>query len=260
MPAAAGSTSLATRSQSAIRVPVPGRTDRSCVPSSRIVVIEERQLARDLLKCGLESIGDFEVIAVASVEEWISQRQELPVALVVLCLASGKPLAEAQDQLAALMPAGQEAPVVVMADAIEDVEHVTWILEQGARGYISTDLPLRVASQAMRLVSAGGIYVPATCLYGAGNMAPKTEPAGQIFTARQAAVVDALRRGKANKTIAYELNMCESTVKVHVRNIMKKLKARNRTEVAYLTKDYSKNDQANPSTIRRTLELVHGNR
>ena len=34
--------------------------------------------------------------------------------------------------------------------------------------------------------------------------------------------------------IAYELNMCESTVKVHVRNIMKKLNAKNRTEVAYL--------------------------
>jgi DNA-binding NarL/FixJ family response regulator len=54
-----------------------------------------------------------------------------------------------------------------------------------------------------------------------------------IFTARQAAVIDALRRGKANKIIAYELNMRESTVKVHVRNIMKKLNAKNRTEVAY---------------------------
>ena len=40
----------------------------------------------------------------------------------------------------------------------------------------------------------------------------------------------------ANKLIAYELNMCESTVKVHVRNIMKKLQATNRTQVAYLTR------------------------
>jgi DNA-binding NarL/FixJ family response regulator len=55
-----------------------------------------------------------------------------------------------------------------------------------------------------------------------------------MFTRRQVAVIDALRKGKANKIIAYELNMCESTVKVHVRNIMKKLNAKNRTEVAYL--------------------------
>jgi FixJ family two-component response regulator len=40
----------------------------------------------------------------------------------------------------------------------------------------------------------------------------------------------------ANKLIAYELNMCESTVKVHVRNIMKKLNATNRTQVAYMTR------------------------
>jgi DNA-binding NarL/FixJ family response regulator len=46
--------------------------------------------------------------------------------------------------------------------------------------------------------------------------------------------VEALRKGKANKIIAYELQMRESTVKVHVRNIMKKLHATNRTEVAYI--------------------------
>ena len=40
---------------------------------------------------------------------------------------------------------------------------------------------------------------------------------------------------KQNKTIAYELDMCESTVKVHIRAIMKKLNARNRTQVVLLT-------------------------
>ena len=45
--------------------------------------------------------------------------------------------------------------------------------------------------------------------------------------------MEALKRGKTNKIIAYELNMQESTVKVHVRNIMRKLKATNRTEVVY---------------------------
>ena len=55
-----------------------------------------------------------------------------------------------------------------------------------------------------------------------------------FLTGRQLQVVEAIRQGKPNKVIAYELNMCESTVKVHVRAIMKKLKARNRTEVAYL--------------------------
>jgi DNA-binding NarL/FixJ family response regulator len=62
-------------------------------------------------------------------------------------------------------------------------------------------------------------------------------PLAGLFTLRQTEVVEALRRGKANKIIAYELNLRESTVKVHIRNIMKKLKATNRTEVAFKLKD-----------------------
>ena len=45
-------------------------------------------------------------------------------------------------------------------------------------------------------------------------------------------MLQALKQGKANKLIAHELNMREGTVKVHVRNIMRKLHAKNRTEVA----------------------------
>jgi DNA-binding NarL/FixJ family response regulator len=48
----------------------------------------------------------------------------------------------------------------------------------------------------------------------------------------EVAVIRALQQGKPNKVIAYELNMCESTVKVHVRNLMKKMKAKNRTDLA----------------------------
>jgi DNA-binding NarL/FixJ family response regulator len=55
-----------------------------------------------------------------------------------------------------------------------------------------------------------------------------------MFTDRQFAVIEKLREGKANKIIAHELNMRESTVKVHIRNIMRKLRATNRTQVAYL--------------------------
>jgi hypothetical protein len=45
-------------------------------------------------------------------------------------------------------------------------------------------------------------------------------------------VIRATQQGKPNKTIAYQLNICESTVKLHLRKVMKKLKAKNRTEVA----------------------------
>jgi DNA-binding NarL/FixJ family response regulator len=46
-----------------------------------------------------------------------------------------------------------------------------------------------------------------------------------------------LQKGKPNKVIAYELGMAEATVKVHIRHIMKKLNACNRTQVVLMTRD-----------------------
>ena len=92
----------------------------------------------------------------------------------------------------------------------------------------------------MHLVCAGGTFAPANALLSSSGARDGAEGAPLIegFTQRQAQILDCLRRGMANKLIAYELNMCESTVKVHIRNIMKKLKATNRTQVVYLTNGF----------------------
>jgi len=56
------------------------------------------------------------------------------------------------------------------------------------------------------------------------------------FTPREREVLNRLKVGKSNKIIAYELNMAESTVKVHITRIMRKISATNRTEVVYRTR------------------------
>lgn len=96
---------------------------------------------------------------------------------------------------------------------------------------------LDIAVEALRLVRAGGVYFPVNpVLHGMRAPAPpsKTEPTFHNLRPKEAAVTELIRQGKPNKTIAYELNMCETTVKVPVRNIMKKLRARNRTHVAFI--------------------------
>jgi DNA-binding NarL/FixJ family response regulator len=87
---------------------------------------------------------------------------------------------------------------------------------------------------------AGGTFVPASSLIAmskAFEVVDISPPMEGMFTPRQAAVVGALRRGKANKIIAHDLRLSESTVKIHIRNIMKKLNATNRTEVVYKMSD-----------------------
>jgi DNA-binding NarL/FixJ family response regulator len=137
------------------------------------------------------------------------------------------------DALAVLTEPSRRYPLVVVSDN-EDPDLIVQMLGKNVRGYVPTSLSLNVAAHAVELVRAGGVFVPASSLIAAHRAPEETVTPKGLFTARQAAVVDALRRGKANKIIAYELNMRESTVKVHVRNIMKKLHATNRTEVAYL--------------------------
>ena len=77
-----------------------------------------------------------------------------------------------------------------------------------------------------------------------------------VFTHRQAAVIDALCSGKANKIIAHELSMQESTVKVHVRNIMRKLKAKNRTEVAVMVNARGWNNGRSTSRPRHSVHAI----
>ena len=57
---------------------------------------------------------------------------------------------------------------------------------------------------------------------------------GTGITKRELELLEKVQRGLQNKLIAYELGISESTVKVHMRNLMRKLKTTNRTQVAFL--------------------------
>jgi DNA-binding NarL/FixJ family response regulator len=175
------------------------------------------------------------VICFSTIDEWLAGEQSDPPSLVVLC-QSGKSKADALKEVERLSEHVGCCPAVILSDN-EDPDLIVQMLGKNVRGYVPTSLSINVAVQALELARAGGVFVPASSLIAAHRVPDATtavQKSNGLFTARQAAVVDALRRGKANKIIAYELKMRESTVKVHVRNIMKKLHATNRTEVAYL--------------------------
>src|SRR5207245_2531707 len=105
--------------------------------------------------------------------------------------------------------------------------------------YIPTSVGAEVAIAALRLIDAGGTFIPAHVLRSAAGK-PEISPdymhrrlSDEIaLTPRELSVVALLREGKPNKLIAAQLKMQESTVKVHVRNILKKLHAANRTHAA----------------------------
>ena len=72
----------------------------------------------------------------------------------------------------------------------------------------------------------------------------REHPCEERFSRRQTEILRELWKGKQNTTIAYGLSICESTVNVHIRHIMKKLNAHNRTEVVLLTRFQDENGSA----------------
>lgn len=143
--------------------------------------------------------------------------------------AAGRPVFSGEMQ--AIIDKWRPVPVVFLAER-EEWAQVVRAMEIGARGYIPTSVDTRVCVEAIHLATAGGMYVPASMVTKPAAVDIDEDVLGELLTAREVEVVHAIRLGRSNKVIAYELGMSEGTVKAHVHNIMKKIGAANRTEVA----------------------------
>lgn len=232
---AAGHVRAATVSKSAD----PTREVSSTHPP-QIILVEPRALVRECLAKCLEAALGPGIRSFSSVEKWLEVKDTTTPGLLVLSTGGKAKRPESvQRDVALVSRATGQLPIIMLTDA-EEPDQAIEALEKGAKGYIPTSVSLAIAVEAMRLVQAGGVYAPADSIMTANHRYGRIgtrQPTGSGFTTRQVAVLQALRKGKANKIIAYELNMRESTVKVHVRNILKKLKARNRTEAAYIASE-----------------------
>jgi len=157
-------------------------------------------------------------------------------------------------ELARLEQLAPDVPRVLLSD-VEVPEDIIRAFRRRIRGYVPTTLPIRQVAEAIRFVVAGGTFVPPSILSlssrevfsAESRVKPNPSTILANFSPRQNEVLRRLWRGSANKLIAYELSMCESTVKVHIRHIMKKLNVSNRTQVVLRTRPLMSEDghQAN---------------
>lgn len=222
------------------RLPIRSAMDTPSVSAvvveKDIILIEQRSFVRECIAYALQRSFPGRIGSFASLADWLEESDQRKAKVILLSIV-GRPVnAELDEMLEANAPSINNLPFILLCDS-DDPAGIVTALNKGAKGYITTVFSLDVVAQALQLVLAGGVFIPANSLIAARQsekLPAGAETMNGLFTTRQAAVVEKLRIGKPNKTIAYELNMCESTVKVHVRNIMKKLKAKNRTEVAFI--------------------------
>jgi DNA-binding NarL/FixJ family response regulator len=162
--------------------------------------------------------------------------------------------ARVEGDLAALARWFPSVPVALLSGR-DDEATVLAAMRLGVCGFFPMSIPLGVAIAGFRLVLTGGIYRPQPMNEGLGEVSrlkiPRTSINGHDpsslgdmpdaerneaqyttidLTPRERHVLEALEHGLPNKLIASRLKLSENTVKMHIRHIMRKCFARNRTE------------------------------
>jgi DNA-binding NarL/FixJ family response regulator len=196
----------------------------------RLAIVDPSRLRSDCLKLALGmQPRRWRVVDVAAVSELIQQvllGEEFDVILLGGSTCSQIDLGDISS-LAAAVP---QTPILVAADC-DDPERAHGILRAGARGFLPASYSLKVLIGALERVRTGGTYVPLTLT----EATPTAERAPwRELTRRQCDVLELIAEGKANKLIADALNMSESTVKAHVKQIIRRLNVANRTQAALL--------------------------
>ncbi len=204
-----------------------------------IALVDQSRLRRECLKLALaQHDARWRVIDLGNAADALrlaagGQRFDL-----VLIGAATSELIDLDD-IEALRQAMPDTPLVVAAEN-DNPQRARLILSAGTRGFLPTSLSLKVLMGALDLVLAGGIYVPSSLIEGAAMRStstivtrPANEPWSEL-TRRQRDVLALIAQGKSNKLIADALEMSESTVKAHVKQIIKRLHVANRTQAALI--------------------------
>lgn len=226
----------------------------AAVNGESVLFLDEQHLSRDCISRELAlRLPEFTIIPHATAQDFISEDLNPgKIALIIRYVhAHSMPLQARREVLDQSGIAAQlslfedllpETPLVLMSE-VEVLEAILEAFRSGVRGYLPTTMPIGQVTQAIRFVAAGGIFVPPSILslHTTSNLHqeeprhPPSSGALAAFSPRQSQVIRMLGKGSSNKMIAYELCMAESTVKVHLRQIMKKLNVTNRTLVVLRT-------------------------
>jgi DNA-binding NarL/FixJ family response regulator len=187
-----------------------------------IMIVEDHPVFREGLSLILASQADMVVVAEASAaDEALRQYRQLRPDLVLM--DQRLPGASGTEALIAIRNQFPQARVLMLTTSSGDIE-IQRALRAGASAYVLKSTPKNELLQIIREVAAGRRRIPSDV---AGFVA---EHLGQEdLTPRELEVLELIRDGNRNKQIADKLSISETTVNFHIKNIVDKLQANDRT-------------------------------
>lgn len=206
----------------------------------KILAVDDHPLIRDALRQVLKVLDPaLDLLTAANAQETLIAAAENPDLNLVL-LDLSLPDANGFEVLQQLREQHAGIPVVVLS-ATDDAASVMRALDDGAMGFIPKTSSNDVLLGALRLVLAGGVYLPADVLRHStathphppadpGVAQPEVTYRDLGLTERQGQVLSLLVQGKPNKLICRALNLAEGTIKTHISAILRSLNVNNRTQ------------------------------
>lgn len=198
----------------------------------KLLLADDHPLFREGIKPLLRKLAaDVEVIEAQDyLNAFAAMREAGEVDLALMDLYM--PGMRGREGIAQFRAAYPDVPLVILS-ASEQPDDIQHLLDAGALGYITKSSPGEVILHALRLVLAGGLYIPPKLLGGQRAADADSDADAEMrvaLTQRQLAVLQQLALGKSNRQIAAALNITEGTVKVHLATIFRVLKVSSRTE------------------------------
>ena len=186
------------------------------------MTVEDHPVFREGLSLILASQADMVVVAETSTaDEAVRQYREVRPDLVLMDLRL--PGASGTEALIAIRNQSTQAKIIMLTTSAGDIE-IQRALRAGASAYVLKSTPKNELLQIIREVAAGRRRIPSDV---AGYVA---EHLGQEdLTPRELEVLELIRDGNRNKQIADKLSISETTVNFHIKNIVDKLQANDRT-------------------------------
>lgn len=208
------------------------RTPRAPV---RAIVADDHPLYREAVRLRLERAFDSaSIVEAASVDETLAVGTAAPKRFDLILVDLHMPGMAGGAAVNRLVDAFPDTPLVLMS-GLASSEDVKSAIRAGARGFLPKTMAPDMFASALAMIVAGGTYLPAEILRDlpgedAGDT-PQRLALGRL-TPREQQVLVRLATGAPNKEIGRDLGLAEVTVKLHVRQILKKIGARNRSEAA----------------------------
>jgi DNA-binding NarL/FixJ family response regulator len=187
----------------------------------RALIIDDHPLIQEIVPTVLaRALGQVSVTTEATLEGGLEKAAAIEQPDLVL-LDLGLPGCQGLDALSRFRKKFPQVPVVVLS-ATADRRLILAALEAGVRGYITKTAKPDVMIAALRLIAAGGIYVPPEALEEPAEQppAPRRRLARELdLTERQRDVLRLMLKGYNNERIAAELAIAPNTVKQHAHAI-----------------------------------------